>query len=59
MSEINATDQRPRTTTAEMPEKLRALKPLPKDPQIMALIEKLKAEFKTRFERRQGERRQG
>ena len=48
MSDINLTDQRPRTTTAEMPEKLRALKPLPKDPSLQALIAKLKADFLAR-----------
>lgn len=32
MSEIPFSDQRPRTTHAEIPEKLKALKPLGKDP---------------------------
>lgn len=55
MSEINATDQRPRTTTAEIPEKLKALKPLPRDP----VFEVLKAKLLEKLARRMAERRQG
>lgn len=49
MSEIKLTDQRPRTTTAEMPEKLRALKPLPPDPEIEALKARLLAKLQERM----------
>lgn len=45
MSDIKLTDQRPRTTTSEIPEGMRALKPLPKDPELVAFIAKLKAQF--------------
>ena len=45
MSETKFTDQRPRTTKAEMPEGMRALKPLPKDPELVAFIARLKAQF--------------
>jgi hypothetical protein len=55
LSEINATDQRPRTTTAEIPEKLRARKPLPKDPDLEAF----KARLLEKLARRMAERRQG
>lgn len=48
MSEINLTDQRPKTTKAEMPEGMKALKPLGKDPEITAFIDKLRAQFLAR-----------
>ncbi len=48
MSEIDLTDQRPRTTTAEIPEKLRALKPLPPDPELEAFKVKLLAKLAER-----------
>jgi len=49
VSEIKLTDQRPRTTTAEMPEKLRAIKPLPKDEQLQAFIETMREKYKRRM----------
>lgn len=48
MSEINVTDQRPKTTTAQMPEGMRAKAPLPKDPELVKFIAKLKAQFLSR-----------
>lgn len=47
-SEVKVTEQRPRTTTADIPEKLRAIKPLPKDPELAALIERLREQFRAR-----------
>ena len=56
MSEINLTDQRPRTTKAEMPDHLKPNKPkLPKDP----VFEAEKAKFLAALARRMAERRQG
>lgn len=48
MSEIDVTNQRPRTTKAEMPEGMRAKNPLPKDPALVEFIQKLKADFLAR-----------
>ncbi len=48
MSEIKFTDQRPRTTTAEIPEGMRALKTMDKDPEVAEFIQKLKAQFLAR-----------
>lgn len=45
MSETNVTDQRPRTTKAEVPEKMRALTKPEKDPEVQAFIQRLKARF--------------
>lgn len=59
MKEIDVTDQRPKTTKAEMPEGMRALKPMPKDP----VFEREKASFlsklRERMDRRMAERRRG
>lgn len=52
MSEIKLTDQRPRTTHAELPEKLKALKPLPPDPEL----ERVKASFLASLARRVADR---
>lgn len=52
MSEIKLTDQRPRTTTHEIPEKLRALKPLPKDEQLQEFIQSMREKFKRRLAER-------
>lgn len=50
MNEITFTAQRPRTTSAEIPESLKPLKPLKADPEIAKLI----AEWKRRGEERFG-----
>jgi len=55
MSEIKLTDQRPRTTTIEMPEQFKAHTPLPKDPELQAFIQRLRERFKARMvEQRSG-----
>lgn len=51
VSEVKVTDQRPRTTNSEIPEKLRAIKPLPKDPELVAFIEKLREQFRARVKK--------
>lgn len=50
--EIKLTDQRPRTTHHEIPEKLRAIKPLPKDPALVEFIEKLREQFRQRLRKK-------
>lgn len=57
MSEINLTDQRPKTTTATMPEWARARKPLPPDPALDALKRNMLAKLRERMDRRTDERR--
>jgi len=48
MSEIKLTDQRPKTTKAEIPEGMRALKTMEKCPEVAEFIAKLKAQFLAR-----------
>jgi len=58
MSEIKLTDQRPRTTNAEIPEGMRSIKPMPKDPVFEREKEQFLAKLRERMDRRTGERRQ-
>ena len=48
MSETKFTDQRPRTTRAELPEWAKAKAPLPKDETLAVFIDKLRHEFRER-----------
>lgn len=49
MKEITLTDQRPRTTSAEMPDHLKPLKPLAHDPVIAKLIADWKRKVADKF----------
>jgi len=55
VSEIKLTDQRPRTTTGEMPEHLKSDKPkLPPDPELVKLIAEWKRKGEEKFGRATG-----